>query len=193
MLILCNKNATLFIYTSAYAQILCVTSIPSLQAVVLLSLKATTKNANAAGVRTWIAYINLFENFDVGFWWIGIPLRFAVGVGILRFCKSWKSVNHFIGQVVIFLRKRSQGIPKQAERIPKVAGMERRVNAPCLSRNDIAKTRDLLSNSPRLFFVYKKISPLNANLCAYIINQHSFRLSTGLLNYFVFWMVLFVR
>ena len=106
-------------------------------------------------------------------------MRFAVGVGILRFCKSGKSVNHFIVRVVIVLRKRSYGIPERAERIPKVAGMERRVNAPCLSRNDIAKTRDLLSNSPRLFFVYKKISPLNANLCAYIINQHSFRLPTG--------------
>ena len=169
----------LFIHASAYAQNLGATSIPPLKVVVLLSLKATTKNANAAGVRTWIAYINLFENFDVGFWWIDIPLRFAVGVGILRFCKSGKSVNHFIVRVVIVLRKRSYGIPERAERIPKVAGMERRVNAPCLSRNDIAKTRDLLSNSPRLFFVYKKISPLNANLCAYIINQHSFRLPTG--------------
>lgn len=59
-------------------------------------------------------------------------------------------------------------------------------NAPCLSRNDIAKTRDLLSNSPRLFFVYKKISPLDGNLCAYIINQHSFRLSTWILKFFCF-------
>ena len=76
------------------------------------------------GVRTWNAYFNLFENFDIGFWWIDVPLRFAVDVGILRFGKSGKSVNHFVGQVVIGLRKRSQRIPERAERIPKIAGME---------------------------------------------------------------------
>ena len=42
----------LFIHASSYAQNLGATSIPPLKVVVLLSLKATTKNANAAGVRT---------------------------------------------------------------------------------------------------------------------------------------------